>query len=157
MSTASAPSLPMVNHVHDEDIPWVDSADTELKVLRVAADSGIWIVRSRLQPGVKTETHKHTGDVHGYTLQGRWHYEEYKVDYTAGTYIYEPAGSVHTLIVNADNTEPMDAVFIVQGAVHYLEPDGSVKQIVDGPSMLESYYASCEERGLPRPDGILMR
>ena len=149
--TSPGGSAPLVHHVEDDDLPWVKAGDIELKVLRVVCDTGIWVVRNRFQPGVQVQRHKHTGDVHGYTLSGCWHYAEYGVDYAAGTYIYEPAGSVHTLTVNADNTGPTDVLFVIQGANLNLGPDDRVERVDDGPSTLLAYRALCEAQGLPRP------
>ena len=51
----------------------------------------------------------------GYTVSGRWHYLEYDFYSTAGSYIHEPAGSVHTLDVPSDNTELTEILFIIEG------------------------------------------
>jgi quercetin dioxygenase-like cupin family protein len=146
-------SLPLVGHVHDEELPWVGVGEgIELKVLRVVRDTGVWVVRNRFAPGVSIPTHKHTGDVHGFTLAGCWHYAEYRVNYPAGTYIYEPAGSIHTLSVNADNQGPTDVLFVMQGSNLNLGPDGStIWRVDDGPTTLAAYLAICQAQGLPRP------
>lgn len=149
--TSPGGSAPRVHHVEDDGLPWAKAGDIELKVLRVARDTGVWVVRNRFQPGVQIQRHAHTGEVHGYTLSGRWHYAEYEVDYVAGTYIHEPAGSVHTLTVNADNSEPTDVLFVIQGANLNLGPDGRVERVDDGPNTLLAYQALCEAQGLPRP------
>ena len=143
---------PMVRFVPDDELPWIDvGGGVELKVLRVVEEQGLWVVRNRFEPGVQIPTHRHTGTVHGFTLAGRWHYAEYKIDYTRGSYIFEPAGSVHTLTVNADNTEPTDVLFVMTGSNLNLEADGSVGRIDDGPTTLQFYLAVCQARGLPRP------
>ena len=148
---------PEVGCVHDEDLPWVPAGGgSELKVLRVVPRLGIWIVRNRFAPGVQIETHRHTGTVEGFTLSGRWHYAEYEVDYVAGTYIHEPAGSVHTLTVNADNVEPTDILFLMQGSNLVLRPGGAVARVDDGPTTLAYYLAAVEAKGLPRPRGVLV-
>lgn len=147
-----APPLPLVGHVRDDELPWVFAGEgIELKVLRVVRDTGVWVVRNRFAPGVAIPTHRHTGDVHGFTLSGCWHYAEYGIDYRAGTYIYEPAGSVHTLTVNADNAGPTDVLFVMRGSNLNLAPDGSIWRVDDGPTTLAFYYAVCEAQKLPRP------
>jgi quercetin dioxygenase-like cupin family protein len=155
-SLTPALPLPMVGHVPDAKLPWVQVGDgIELKVLRVVRDTGVWVVRNRFAPGVSIPTHKHTGDVHGFTLAGCWHYAEYGIDYPAGTYIYEPAGSIHTLTVNADNREPTDVLFVMQGSNLNLAADGSIWRVDDGPAALAAYQAICEAKGLPRPPVLL--
>ena len=76
-------------------------------------------------------------------LAGRWHYLEYDFYSTAGSYIYEPANSVHTLDVPEDNTEDTDVLFVIEGALLNLDPDGRVEYATPtGPAIA---------RGLLRP------
>ncbi len=146
----------VVRHVGDDDLPWADaSGGIELKVLRVEVDQGIWVVRNRFQPGVTIPTHRHTGGVHGFTLSGRWHYKEYDFVNTAGSFIREPSGSVHTLTVPEDNTDPTDVLFIIEGAYLDLDANGQVSSVIDGPMVLAAYEALCEQQGFGRPTGIL--
>ena len=146
-----------VRHVADDGAPWVDTGvGVELKVMRVDLDRGIWVIRNRFQPGVQLQTHKHTGPVEGFTLSGRWHYLEYDFESTAGSYIYEPAGSVHTLHVPEENTEATDVLFVIEGALLNLTPEGTVDNVFDGEAMLEVYVAMAEAAGMGRPTGILV-
>ena len=73
----------------------------------------------------------------------------------AGSFLYEPAGSVHTLIVPDDNTEPTDVFFAIWGANLNLDADGNVESVTDAKSMLDGYYALCEMQGLPRPNVLV--
>ena len=149
--------LPSVNHIGDDGVPWVDTGiGLELKVLRVNIETGIWVLRNRFQPGVQIPRHKHTGAVDGFTLSGRWHYLEYDFWSTAGSYIHEPANSVHTLHVPEDNTEVTDVLFIIEGALLNLDADDNVESVSDGPNTLEAYYALCDAQGIARPTGVLM-
>jgi quercetin dioxygenase-like cupin family protein len=153
MTTLAAPS---VNHVSADDLPWADTGiGVGLKVMRVSIDTGVWVLMNRFEPGARIPRHKHTGPVEGYTLTGRWHYLEYDFWSTAGSYIYEPANSVHTLDVPADNTGPTDVLFVIEGALLNLDDSDQVESVSDGPSILESYYLLLDAQGTPRPDGIL--
>ena len=68
-------------------------------------------------PGSIVGTHYHVGVVHGYTMRGRWRYLEARLDGAEpGTYIYEPAGEAHTLVITEDSPEPMIAFFVVEAA-----------------------------------------
>jgi 2,4'-dihydroxyacetophenone dioxygenase len=143
----------VVRHIGDDTAPWVDTGmGVDLKVMRVDVEAGIWVIRNRFDPGVELQTHKHTGTVEGFTLTGCWHYREYDFMSTAGSYIHEPAGSVHTLHVPEENTEPTDVLFVLQGALLYLTPDGQVDSVVDAGSIAEAYLALCEAAGLGQPD-----
>lgn len=144
--------LPVVGVAQDHLIPWVTvMPGIDLKVLRVVESTGLWVVRNRFAPGTSIETHRHTGEVHGFTISGSWRYAEYGVDYPAGAYIHEPASSVHTLTVPAHHTETADVIFVMQGANLVLGPDGSVVRVDDGPTTLAFYRMLCESLGLPPP------
>jgi len=147
----------VVRHVGDDTAPWVDTGiGIDVKVMRVDLRSGTWVVRNRFQPGVQIQTHKHTGPVEGFTLSGRWHYLEYDFVSTAGSYIHEPAGSVHTLHVPEDNKEPTDVLFVIEGALLNLTPEGQVESVTDGPGMLEAYFLLCDAAGIARPTGLII-
>ena len=60
-------------------------------------ENGVWVLYGCFAPGTVLPTHFHTGTVHFYTTKGRWNYVEYPGDpQTAGSYLYEPGGSIHT-------------------------------------------------------------
>ena len=147
----------VVRHVGNDDAPWVDTGyGVELKVVRFDAMAGTWVIQNRFHPGTRLQIHRHTGPVDGFTLAGRWHYLEYDFYSTAGSYIYEPANSVHTLDVPADNEGLTDVLFVIEGALLNLDPDGKVESFTDGPAILEAYYALLEAEGKPRPNGLIV-
>ena len=142
----------VVHHAAEDDLPWVDATGgIWLKVLRVDPAAGIWVVRNRVEPGVRLQTHRHTGPVDGYTVSGRWHYLEYDFYSTAGSYIREPAGSVHTLDVPADNDEVTEILFIMEGVNLNLAADGSVESVTDGIGTLAAYEALAQMQGFSLP------
>jgi 2,4'-dihydroxyacetophenone dioxygenase len=123
----------------------------ELQVLRIDLSTGLWVIRNRFQPGVQIPTHRHTGEVHAVTLSGAWKYLEYDFVNTAGSFLFEPAGSVHTLSVPADNEETTEVVFSIEGANLDLSEDGEVMMVVDAHLILEVYLSLCEAEGHGRP------
>ncbi len=142
-------------HLGDEDIPWVDLPDgSGLKLVYAKVKEGLWIVRNRFKPGFEVATHKHTGPVFGYTSTGAWKYKEYEYENRAGSFLYEPAGSVHTLIALPENTEDTDVWFQIYGANLNLDPDGSIESVVDAQLISDAYFALCEMQGLPRPNVV---
>lgn len=142
-------------HRGDEELPWADAGGgIELKVLMVRADEGLWVIRNRFAPGVVVQKHRHTGPVYGCTVSGAWKYAEYEYVNRAGSFLFEPAGSVHTLTVPADNSEATEAWFLMYGVNLNLDADGDVESVTDGPGVLAAYYALCEAQGLPRPDVV---
>jgi quercetin dioxygenase-like cupin family protein len=79
--------------------------------------NGSMALRVKFVPGLTLPLHFHTGFVHAYTMSGCWYYTEYPDQkQTAGSYLYEPGGSVHQFNTPADNTEDTDAIFFVTGA-----------------------------------------
>jgi 2,4'-dihydroxyacetophenone dioxygenase len=69
-------------------------------------------------PGAKLGTHYHMGTVHGYTMQGHWRYLEHDWVAGPGTFIYEPAGEAHTLVITDDSPQPAIILFIVERGAH---------------------------------------
>lgn len=112
------------------------------------------MIRARFQPGVTIQRHKHTGEVFAFTLKGSWKYLEYPQVNTAGSYLYEPAGSIHTLHVPVTNAEVTDVWFAIRGANLNLDEEGKVESVLDAGAVLEFYLALCETGGHGRPNVI---
>jgi hypothetical protein len=96
-------------------------------------------------PGSMVGTHYHVGTVHGYTMRGHWRYLEHDWIAKPGTYIYEPAGEAHTLVITEDSPESMVTLFVVEGGLIYLDKgvNGSFAAYEDGFSLLaltRKYY-----------------
>jgi 2,4'-dihydroxyacetophenone dioxygenase len=148
----------VVRHVGDDGAPWVDTGmGVELKLMRFDTSTGTWVIRNRFAPGVQLQRHRHTGPVEGFTLSGRWHYLEYDFVSTAGSYIYEPANSVHTLHVPEDNDGPTDVLFVIEGALLNLTEDDQVDTVFDGQGAVEAYFALLEAAGMARPNGLILK
>ena len=139
-------------HFGQDDLPFVDIGDGSLlKVLQVKPQEGLWIIENIFQNGYEVEMHKHTGPVFGYTRSGAWKYKEYDYVNREGSFLYEPAGSEHTLEALEDDTRVW---FHMYGSNLNLDAEGNVESVFDGPGTLEAYYALCEAEGLPRPDVV---
>jgi 2,4'-dihydroxyacetophenone dioxygenase len=67
--------------------------------------------------------HRHSGAVHAYVLEGRWHYLEHDWVAEEGGYVFEPPGETHTLVV-PDDVEEMITYFQVNGVMYYVDPWG---------------------------------
>jgi hypothetical protein len=148
--------IPTAVHRGDDELPWVDIGDGSLmKVLHIKEREGLWVIRNRFAPGYRVQKHKHTGPVFAYTETGAWRYLESDFVNTAGSYLYEPAGSVHTLVVPEDNTGPTDVFFAIHGANLNLDADGNVESVYDAGSILQAYLFLCEAQGLPHPPVVL--
>lgn len=146
-------AIPHAVHLGANDLPYIDIGDgSKLRVLQVKPSEGLWIIENIFHAGYEVETHKHTGPVWGYTRSGAWKYKEYDYVNRAGSFLYEPAGSVHTLQCIEDNTEVW---FHMYGANINLDAQGNITSIVDGALTLEFYLGMCEQLGLPRPNVLV--
>ena len=143
----------IAQHIGRDDLPWVEiGGGSKLRVLQVKRGEGLWIVENIFQAGYAVQTHRHTGPVWGYTASGAWKYAEYDYVNRAGSFLYEPAGSVHTLQCVEDDTRVW---FHMYGANLNLDTNGNVESVTDGAQALAGYYALCEAAGLPRPDVLI--
>jgi quercetin dioxygenase-like cupin family protein len=141
---------PLAVHVGRDDLPFVEiGGGNKLKVILVDEAEGLWIVENIFQANFEVQTHRHTGPVFGYTTSGAWKYKEYDYVNTAGSFLYEPAGSVHTLTVVEDDTRVW---FQMYGCNLNLDADGNVDSVTDGAGTLAAYYALAEAQGLGKPN-----
>lgn len=135
--------------IHDEDLPHVELPDgSTLQLLQVDLNQNLWIVRNRFKPGFCIDTHYHTGPVFAVTQSGEWFYKEYpdKVN-KAGSYLFEPAHSLHTLTVAEDAEEDAVVWFAIFGSNVNVDDDGNVTSILDARTVLTVYRALCEATG----------
>ena len=144
---------PEAVHIGRDDLPYVDIGDgSQLRVLQVKPKEGLWIVENIFQAGYEVDMHKHTGPVWGYTRSGAWKYKEYDYVNRAGSFLYEPAGSVHTLQCIEDDTQVW---FQMYGSNINLDAEGNITSVVDGALTLEFYLGMCAELGLPKPNVLV--
>ena len=144
---------PEAVHIGRDELPYVDIGDgSQLRVLQVKPKEGLWIVENIFQAGYEVDTHKHTGPVWGYTRSGAWKYKEYEYVNRAGSFLYEPAGSLHTLQCIEDDTQVW---FQMYGSNINLDAEGNITSVVDGAMTLEFYLGMCAELGLARPNVLV--
>lgn len=140
--TSTGALLPMVAlpqgellTVNANDNPLIRDALGEgvhFKPLRLDLENGEWVVLATFAPGARIPLHYHTGAVDAWTMSGSWHYYEYPDQpQTAGSYLYEPGSSVHTLVCPDTNTEDTVVLFRVSGANVNFSDDGQFHSILD--------------------------
>ena len=106
----------------DDERLWVPYGEgTWFQGCQFNVTSSGWAILLKVLPGKGLNPHFHIGPVQGYTLRGVWHYLEHDWVARAGSYIFEPAGEVHTLVVPADAPEPMITFFVLQGGLIYVD------------------------------------
>ncbi|KZS59787.1 2,4'-dihydroxyacetophenone dioxygenase family protein [Mycobacterium ostraviense] len=141
-TTATGAPLPLVAlpqgellTVNANDIPLVRNALGEgvhFRPLRLDIENGEWVVLATFAPGARIPLHYHTGAVDAWTISGSWHYLEYADQpQTAGSYLYEPGSSVHTLKCPESNAGDTVVLFRVGGANVNFTDDGQFHSILD--------------------------
>lgn len=124
--------------VNINDVP-ATPGGVRLTPLFLDKENGVWVIYGRFAPGTVLPTHFHTGTVHFFTTKGRWNYAEYPADQqTAGSYLFEPAGSIHTFTVPADATEDAEGFMVVNGANVNFQ-DGVFQDITDAGSLERAF------------------
>jgi hypothetical protein len=73
----------------------------------------------------------------------------------AGSYLFEPAGSTHTLEVLPDSDGPADAWFAIYGANLNLDKDGNIESVLDAGTMYAVYKLLAETQGFGTPDVVI--
>lgn len=126
--------------VNEGEVPWLAeslAAGVSIKPLRLDIEAGVWVILVSFAPGSSVPLHYHTGEAEVYTLSGSWHYAEYPDQpQTLGSYLYEPAGSAHTLLVPEDNTEDTLMLVRVSGANINFNQDGTFNSILDTAALV---------------------
>lgn len=105
---------------------WVPQApDVWFRPLLLNTVIGGWCNLLRVRRAGVLSRHRHPMAVVGYVIRGRWHYLEHDWMAEEGSFVYEPPGEVHTLVVPDDCPE-MITFFNVGGAMIYLDGNGAV-------------------------------
>lgn len=114
------------------------------------SENGTWVLRVKFKPGTTLPKHFHTGVVHFYTLSGSWHYLEYPDQpQTAGCYLYEPGGSIHTFHTPEDS-EGADGFMVVSGSNINFDQDGNFINIMDAGWIEQMVIAAAKAQGIDK-------
>lgn len=101
-------------------------AGIDYRLLFTSHETGRWTVLFRCQAGSQFPRHKHYGAGEYFVVTGRMEYRMGTA--VAGTYGYEPLGSIHDSTLFPEYTELLFTNF---GPVVFLNEDGSVVSILD--------------------------
>ncbi|GKY99203.1 hypothetical protein MPSEU_000875700 [Mayamaea pseudoterrestris] len=109
--------------VVDDPRVWVPQTDClSFRPLCFCVSQGYYVNLLKFKGGGVLGRHRHVSPVHALTLQGNWSYKEHSWHASPGTYVFEPPGETHTLMVD-DNCEEMIAMFHVTGALLYIDEE----------------------------------
>jgi quercetin dioxygenase-like cupin family protein len=116
---------------------WVPQTEhTSFRPLCLNVTENYWVNVLRVRKHGMISRHRHPQAVHGYVLKGNWHYLESSWRAAPGSYVYEPPGVVHTLMV-PDDVEEMITLFQVNGELLYLDEHGNQTEYDDVHTKIE--------------------
>lgn len=131
-----------------DDRIWVPQAENVwFRPLCLNVSTGYWVNLLKVRKAGVLSRHRHPAPVHGYVIKGRWRYLEH--DWTAeeGSYVFEPPGETHTLVVPED-VEEMITLFQVNGVMCYVDPWGKVTGYEDVFTKVDLCRAHYQKIGL---------
>ena len=132
------------NAIPEEEHLWVPQMENVwFRPLCLNRSQGYWMNLLRVRKSGVLSRHRHPGPVHGLVLKGRWHYLEHNWVAEEGSYVFEPPGETHTLVV-PDNVEEMITFFQVNGSMVYVDPWGmqtGYEDVFTKIDLCRSHYA----------------
>lgn len=143
-STGIVPELAMQAIPDDERI-WVPQAkDVWFRPLLLNTVTGGWCNLLRVRKSGVLSRHRHPMMVVGYVIRGKWRYLEHDWIADEGSFVYEPPGEIHTLVVPDDCAE-MITFFNISGAMIYLDDAGrqiGYEDVFSKIEMCRAHYAA---------------
>jgi 2,4'-dihydroxyacetophenone dioxygenase len=109
----------------EDDNLWVPQTPTVwFKPCLLSPSNGYFVNLLRVRQQGILSRHRHAGAVHALVLRGRWRYLEHAWIAEEGSYIYEPPGDIHTLIM-PEGVDEMITWFHNTGGYTYVDPEGN--------------------------------
>ena len=126
MPQNALPEIVISSAIPEDEKLWVKQAENVyFRPLCLNASQGYWMNLLKVTKSGVLSRHRHPNAVHGFVLKGRWHYLEHDWEAKEGSYVYEPPGETHTLVVPED-VEEMITFFQVNGIMSYVDPWGKL-------------------------------
>jgi len=138
------PALP------DDERVWVPQAPLVwFRPLMFNTVTGGWCNLLRVRRAGVLSRHIHPSAVTGYVIKGAWRYLEHDWVAHEGSFVFEPPGEIHTLVVDdASGDNEMITFFNIQGALVYLDEAGQQTGYEDVFSKIGMCRAHYEANGL---------
>lgn len=142
----SLPEIVATAVSHDER-EWVPSAapGVWMRPLLFDVSHGAWVNVVRMRAEGIVSRHRHTCPVHGYVIQGEWRYAEREWVASAGQFVFEPAGDVHTLIALPGESQTL---FTIHGGLVEVDEAGNTLGHADVFTRIEQAAQHFEAVGL---------
>lgn len=134
--------------IPDDERVWVPQApDVWFRPLLLNTVTGSWCNLLRVRKSGVLSRHIHPSWVTGLVLKGAWRYLEHDWVAREGSFVYEPPGEIHTLVVDevADAPE-MITFFNIHGAMVYVDEQGAAtgyEDVFTKIAMCRRHYEAC--------------
>lgn len=129
----------------DERI-WVPQApQVWFRPLLLNTVTGSWCNLLRVRKSGVLSRHIHPSMVVGYVIKGAWRYLEHAWVAREGSFVYEPPGEIHTLVVD-EGCDEMITFFNIQGAMIYVDDQGrqqGYEDVLTKLAMCKAHYTAC--------------
>jgi quercetin dioxygenase-like cupin family protein len=120
-SEIAIPAIP------DDEREWVPQAENVwFRPLLLNTVTGGWCNLLRVRKSGVLSRHIHPSWVTGFVIKGSWRYLEHDWIAREGSFVYEPPGEIHTLVVDeaAGGAPEMITFFNIAGAMVYVDEAG---------------------------------
>ena len=117
-----------IQAVPQDERVWVPQADQVwFRPLMLNTVTGSWCNLLRVRKSGVLSRHIHPSWVTGYVIKGAWRYLEHDWVATEGSFVYEPPGEIHTLVVDeaSGGAQEMITFFNIAGAMVYVDDAGN--------------------------------
>jgi quercetin dioxygenase-like cupin family protein len=136
-----------ITAIPEDERVWVPQApDVWFRPLLMNTVTGSWCNLLRVRKSGVLSRHIHPSWVTGYVIRGAWRYLEHDWVAKAGSFVYEPPGEIHTLVVDEVVGESeMITQFNIHGAMIYLDDEGRTtgyEDVFTKIEMCRKHYAS---------------
>ena len=142
-----------VQAIPDDERVWVPQApQVWFRPLLLNTVTGSWCNLLRVRRSGVLSRHIHPSWVTGFVIRGAWRYLEHDWVAREGSFVYEPPGEIHTLVVDdvavqgSDEVTEMITLFNIHGAMVYVDEQGKTtgyEDVFTKIEMCRRHYAAC--------------
>ena len=137
--------------IPEDERVWVPQAPLVwFRPLLLNTVTGSWCNLLRVRKSGVLSRHIHPSWVTGYVIRGAWRYLEHDWVAREGSFVYEPPGEIHTLVVDeaAGGATEMITFFNIHGAMVYVDEAGQTTGYEDVFTKIEMCRSHYTEVGL---------
>jgi 2,4'-dihydroxyacetophenone dioxygenase len=137
-----------VRALPEDERVWVPQApEVWFRPLLLNTVTGSWCNLLRVRKTGVLSRHIHPSWVTGYVIKGAWRYLEHDWVASEGSFVYEPPGEIHTLVVDAaSGADEMITFFNIHGAMVYVDEHGrhtGYEDVFTKLAMCRAHYDAC--------------